>query len=135
MVARIIGVFKLDVKVFEEIEHETSLTLPAAIIVLLVSLVSGFGNGLFNTYIHRTFMSGFIGAVISVLLGWLLWSTVTWFVGTRFFKGEADLVNPTSLRNLLFERVLAQPTLNVPLAENWRIIPALDRERVLAQSK
>ena len=91
MVARIIGVFKLDVKVFEEIEHETSLTLPAAIIVLLVSLVSGFGNGLFNTYIHRTFFSGFIGAVISVLLGWLLWSAVTWFVGTRFFKGEADL--------------------------------------------
>jgi len=51
------------------------------------------------------------------------------------FKGEAEVVNPTPLRNLLFERVLAQPTLNIPLVENWRIIPALDRERVLAQSK
>ena len=29
--------------------------------------------------------------MISVLLGWLCWSGVTWFVGTRFFKGEADL--------------------------------------------
>jgi 2',3'-cyclic-nucleotide 2'-phosphodiesterase/3'-nucleotidase len=51
------------------------------------------------------------------------------------FKGEAEVVNPVSLRNLIFERVLAQPTLNLSLAENWRIIPALDRERVLAQSK
>lgn len=91
MLARIIGVFKLDVKVFEEIEHNTNLNLPAAIIVLLVSLVSGLGNGLFNTYIHQSFFSGFLGSLISVLLGWLLWSAVTWFVGTRFFKGAADM--------------------------------------------
>lgn len=51
------------------------------------------------------------------------------------FKGKAEVVHPVSLRNLLFEYVLAQPTLKVPLANNWRIIPALDRERVLAQSK
>jgi hypothetical protein len=48
MFARIIGVFKLDSKTFEEIEHNVSLTLPAALIVVLVSLVSGVGNGLFN---------------------------------------------------------------------------------------
>ena len=91
MLNRILGVFKLDVKTFEEIEHDTSLTLPAAIIVLLVSLVSGIGNGLFNGFIHQSFMGGFFGSLIGVLLGWLLWSVVTWFVGTRFFKGEADL--------------------------------------------
>src|SRR4030042_2661842 len=91
MFARIIGGFKLDVETFEEIEHNTSLTLPAAIIVLLVSLVSGIGNGLFNGFVHRSFISGFLGSLIGVLLGWLLWSAVTWFVGTRFFKGEADL--------------------------------------------
>jgi hypothetical protein len=91
MFARIIGVFKLDVETFEEIEHNTSLTLPAAIIVLLVSLVSGIGNGLFNGFVHRSFFSGFLGSLIGVVLGWLLWSAVTWFVGTRFFKGEADL--------------------------------------------
>jgi hypothetical protein len=91
MLARIIGVFKLDVKTFEDIEHDTSLTLPAAVIVLLVSLVSGVGNGLFNGFIHKSFFSGFLGSLIGVLLGWLLWSIVTWFVGTRLFKGEADL--------------------------------------------
>lgn len=91
MLARIIGVFKLSASTFEEIEHNTSLTLPAAFIVVLVSLVSGVGNGLFNGFIHKSFFSGFIGSLISVIFGWLLWSAVTWFVGTRLFKGEADL--------------------------------------------
>src|SRR4030042_2980460 len=91
MLARIIGVFKLNAATFEEIEHNTSLTLPAAVIVVLVSLISGVGNGLFNGFIHKSFFCGFFGALISVLLGWLLWSAVTLFVGTRFFKGEADL--------------------------------------------
>ena len=91
MLARIIGVFKLSASTFEEIEHNTSLTLPAALIVVLVSLVSGVGNGLFNGFIHKSFFSGFIGSLIGVIFGWLLWSAVTWFVGTRFFKGEADL--------------------------------------------
>jgi hypothetical protein len=89
--ARIIGVFKLSAPTFEDIEHDPSLTLPAAVIVVLVSLVSGLGNGLFNGFIHKTFFGSFFGSMISVLLGWLLWSAVTWFVGTRFFKGEADL--------------------------------------------
>jgi hypothetical protein len=91
MLARIIGVFKLDVKTFEEIEHNSSLTLPAALIVVLVSLVSGVGNGLFNGFVHKSFVSGFFGSLIAVLLGWLLWSAVTLFVGTRFFHGEADM--------------------------------------------
>ena len=62
MFARIIGVFKLDVKTFEEIEHNTSLTLSAALIVLLVSLVSGVGNGMFNSFRDKTFLSGFLGS-------------------------------------------------------------------------
>ena len=92
MFARIIGVFKLDPKTFEEIEHNTSLTLPAALIVVLVSLISGVGNGLFNG-IRGTgsFGKGFISSLIGVILGWLIWSVVTWLVGTRFFKGQADL--------------------------------------------
>jgi hypothetical protein len=91
MLARIVGVFKLSAPTFEEIEHNTSLTFPAALIVVLVSLISGVGNGLFNSFVHKSFFSGFVGAIISVLFGWLLWSAVTWFVGTRFFGGVADL--------------------------------------------
>jgi len=91
MLSRIVGVFKLSAATFEEIEHNTNLTFPAALIVILVALVSGVGNGLFNGFIHKSFFGGFFGALLSVLIGWFLWSAVTWFVGTRFFKGEADL--------------------------------------------
>lgn len=90
MLARIIGVFKLSASTFEEIEHNTTLTLPAAIIVVLVSLVSGVGNGMFNSFTDKSFFSGFIGSLISGILGWIVWSLVTWFVGTRLFKGQAD---------------------------------------------
>ena len=57
------------------------------------------------------------------------------YLGAIHFKGQAELVNPTPLRNLLFEHVLSHATLSVPLPDHWRIIPALDRERVLNQMK
>jgi len=93
MLARIIGVFKLNSQTFEEIEHNTSLTLPAALIVLIVALISGLGNGLFNGLRSgdKTFVGGFISSLVGVILGWLIWSVVTWFVGTRLFKGQADI--------------------------------------------
>ncbi len=93
MLARIIGVFKLNSQTFEEIEHNTSLTLPAGLIVVIVALIGGLGNGLFNGLRggDKTFVAGFISSLIGVIVGWLIWSVVTWFVGTRFFKGQADV--------------------------------------------
>jgi 2',3'-cyclic-nucleotide 2'-phosphodiesterase/3'-nucleotidase len=45
----------------------------------------------------------------------------------------AEMTTPVSLRNLLLEYVLNQPTVTVPVVGNWRTIPYLDRERVLLQ--
>jgi hypothetical protein len=91
MLARIVGVFKLNASTFEEIENNKTLTLTAAIIVAIVALVSGVGNGLFNGLRSKSFGSGFLTSLVGVLVGWLIWSVVTWFVGTRFFKGQADI--------------------------------------------
>jgi hypothetical protein len=91
MLARVIGVFKLDVKTFKEIEQNTSLTLYAAIIVGLVALLSGIGTGLFNGLFSRSVLGGFFGTLFSTILGWIVWSVVTWFVGTRFFGGQATI--------------------------------------------
>jgi 2',3'-cyclic-nucleotide 2'-phosphodiesterase / 3'-nucleotidase len=49
------------------------------------------------------------------------------------FKGQAEVVSTPSLRNALLDYVLSKPTLTIPLANNWRTIPYLDRARVLAQ--
>ena len=48
------------------------------------------------------------------------------------FTGTPELVTKASQRNLLLEYVLSHPTLNPVLANNWRTIPYLDRERVLS---
>lgn len=49
------------------------------------------------------------------------------------WRGEPEWVSEASLRNLLLASVLTRPTLDLPLGQAWRIIPALDRERVMAQ--
>ena len=100
MLARVIGVFKLDSKTFEEIENNSSLTLYAAIIVALVALVSGVGIGISRVIFGGSVLGGFFGTIFSTLLGWVVWSAITWFVGTRFFGGKADL--PEMLRVIGF---------------------------------
>jgi hypothetical protein len=91
MLARVIGVLKLDVPTFEEIEHNSSLTLTAAIIVALVALVSGVGTAFYRIIFSGSVLGGFFGTLVSTILGWLIWAALTWFVGTRFFKGEATI--------------------------------------------
>ncbi len=95
MLARAIGVLRLDSNTFEEIEHNTSLTLYAAIIVVIASLASGVGRVLQNSFsalfFHGNFFSGFFSTMIGTILGWIAWSVITWFVGTRFFKGQATV--------------------------------------------
>ena len=49
------------------------------------------------------------------------------------FKGEAEAVTDLGLRNLLFKHILAKPSLAVEAANAWRIIPYIDRERVLQE--
>lgn len=47
------------------------------------------------------------------------------------FTGTPELVTQASQRNLLFEHVLARPTLSPASGNAWRTIPFLDRARVL----
>lgn len=51
------------------------------------------------------------------------------------FRGQSEWVSPSSWRNLLLAYVLGRPSLNPVPTLHWRIIPALDRERVLAQER
>jgi 2',3'-cyclic-nucleotide 2'-phosphodiesterase/3'-nucleotidase len=49
------------------------------------------------------------------------------------WTGRPESVSQASFRNLLLEYVLSRPSLAPAASDNWHIVPALDRERVLAQ--
>ena len=73
----------LDGATSEEVEHDRGATGQAFIVVVLAAVCAG--NGSLG---HGG--SGFIGGLIGAILGWLSWSAVTMFVGTRLFGGTAD---------------------------------------------
>jgi 2',3'-cyclic-nucleotide 2'-phosphodiesterase (5'-nucleotidase family) len=55
------------------------------------------------------------------------------YVDAMGWSGKPEAVSPVLFRNQLLDYVLARPTLAPAAGAAWRIVPALDRERVLAQ--
>ena len=93
MLQRIMGVFKLDVNTFEEIEADQSATSQAAIIVVIVALISGLGSGVAATLGESggSFIASFGSSIVTTLVGWVAWSAITYFVGTSVFGGKSDM--------------------------------------------
>ncbi len=111
MINRIIGILKLDVNTFEEIEHDEAATAEAAIIVAVVAVLSAI-SGFFgaqasnNTFqqLSQQFegdiplemmaispIGGAFAAFIGVFITWILWSALTYVIGTNLFKGQATM--------------------------------------------
>lgn len=88
---RIIGVFKLDVATFEEIEADENVTMQAALVVLVIALIAALGSGVGASVMQAGFIGSFASTFVSTVVGWLVWSAVTYFVGTSFFGGQADM--------------------------------------------
>lgn len=88
---RMIGVLKLDVDTFEDIEQDQDATTQAAIVVIIVALLAGIGAGLARGITDSSFFGAFLSALIGVLSGWIIWSLATYFVGTSLFDGQADM--------------------------------------------
>ena len=79
---RMIGAATLDIPTYEEVEHDTTLTGQAALVVLIVAIASGIGGVGNGT-------GGIISGVISAFVGWLIWAGVTYFIGAKVFGGTA----------------------------------------------
>jgi hypothetical protein len=122
---RMIGAAMLDVSVYEEVEHDTTATTQAAMVVAIVAACGAIGAWRFG---------GALGMVVSALAGWLVWAAITWFIGTRLFRGTATL--DELLRTLGFAQapgvlllVLAIPLLGtlagffvVPVVAVWTLV-------------
>jgi len=91
MIDYIVGVFKLDADTFERIEHDQSATTQAALVVLAVALLGAVGGLIGALLGDGNIIMSFIGPIVNAFIGWILWSAVTYFVGTTLFGGQADL--------------------------------------------
>lgn len=96
MINRIMRAIRLDWTVFREIAEDQSAMTEAAIIVLVVTFLSGIGTFIGALIADAGFGSAlgsllYTWLVSGVLLGWILWAVLTYFVGTMLFQGRSDI--------------------------------------------
>ena len=98
LVQRMIRAARLDTAVYEELEADRTATGQAATAVVIVAVAGAIGQGL-NVALNAqpggpagpwgSVLTALVGA-LGALLGWVIWSYVAHFIGTRFFGGTAD---------------------------------------------
>ena len=81
---RIIRASKLDVNLYEEVEADKSALTQAMGVVILSSLAAGLGS------ITSGGPTGVVMGTISALIGWLIWSYLTYIIGTT--RGLPDSI-------------------------------------------
>lgn len=91
MLERIIGVFKLDAQTFEEIEHDQTATGQAAMIVGVVAVLSALGGAIGATFTDGAVTDELVTGFVGTFGGWIVWSALTLWIGTRLFDGVADM--------------------------------------------
>ncbi len=75
--ARMLRAAKLDVQLYEEVEHDESALGQATMVVVLSALAVGIGSlGLGG-------LTGLISGTLAALFGWYVWAFLTYFIGTR----------------------------------------------------
>lgn len=74
---RILRACKLEPELFEEVEADTTATVPAGIVVVLAALAAGIGN------ILTSGVFGLIAFSVFGLLSWYAWAFATYLIGTR----------------------------------------------------
>jgi hypothetical protein len=95
MIERIKGVLFLDSEAFKEIEHDDKATGQAALIVVVASILAAlgvaFGPVIFSPDVAPTVspILKLIGVVFWGVVAWLVWSAITYFIGTKIFHGQA----------------------------------------------
>lgn len=86
---RMMRAAKADVALYEEVEHDETATQQAAIVVAIVAIASAIGALIGAAMGGRNVIGAIIIGLVGAFLGWIIWSYVTYFVGTRFFGGTA----------------------------------------------
>lgn len=88
MIDRILRAIRLDSTVYREIAEDQNAMSEAAIIVVIVAVLSAFGRAIGS---GNFFLTLIVTLLTAILVGWLLWAVLTYFVGTALFKGKSDI--------------------------------------------
>ena len=78
---RIYRAIKIDPELYEEVEHDKSATIQAALVVVLSSLAAGVGA------IHLGASNFLLGPLMS-LVSWCFWAFLIYIVGTKLFPDQ-----------------------------------------------
>jgi hypothetical protein len=73
----------LDIATYEEVEADTTATAQAGFVVTIAAICAAIG-----AIGHEEFRP--LGTLASTLLGWLVWSGVTYLIGDKMFGGTAS---------------------------------------------
>ena len=79
---RMVGAAMLNPATYEEVEHDSSATGQAALVVMFAAIAGAVGASGHGD-------KAVVVAVLSAIGWWLVWAMVTYAVGTGLFKGTA----------------------------------------------
>ena len=75
LLERMRGAALLDIPTYEEVEHDTSATGQAALVVGLVAIATAIAQ-------VRAGAPGIVAGLVTAYLGWAVWSGVTYLIGS-----------------------------------------------------
>ncbi len=79
IVDRMIRAARLESQVYEEVEHDRSATGQAMLVVVIGAVAAGIGA-------LSGGIVGLIVGIIAALIGWAVYASIAYWVGTNFFK-------------------------------------------------
>ena len=88
MFNRILRAVRLDPTVYREVAEDEGAMSQAAIIVIVVTLLSAIGSSIAaDSFILSTLVSW----ITAIVIGWIGWAVLTYFIGTYVFKGRSSI--------------------------------------------
>ena len=85
MLNRMLGAARLSADTFEDVERDSSATIQALIVVIIVSLATGIGQLLSA---DAGVLDALVYGVIGGILSWAVWALLVMLVGTKILKTE-----------------------------------------------
>ena len=85
MLERMLGAVRLNVDTYEDVEKDSSATIQAIVVVIIVAIATGVSQLLSG---EANILEALVFGVIRGVLSWVVWALVALLVGTTILKSE-----------------------------------------------